>query len=389
MENQKKGRREMKKALFIFPRNPFSGRYSGDVIRAKKFVEFLKSKYEITVITTENYYSLKKVNKITIINFKKENFFLKIIFIFFSIITLRPLTVGYFYSSDINNYVKKNISNFDVVFCQSIRVAQYVFNSKIKKKILDMGDLYSNNYLQTYKIKNIFNPSRIIYLIESILVRKFEKKCFQKFNKIFLFSKKEIRSSTFNKKKIHQIDFGIDRIKKKFRFNKGNYKIIFIGNIKYLPNKIACKNFIKNIFPEIKKVHRNVEFHVIGEISKFHKLLWERKNSIVIHGKVAEIESLLTKTICGLANLNVASGIQTKILTYMSYGIPTIASKQVFENFDAISSSYLPTYQSKKELINLILKLKKDKSYSQSVSMKSLKIVKKFKWNNVLKNLKI
>ena len=70
----KKGRREMKKALFIFPRNPFSGRYSGDVIRAKKFVEFLKSKYEITVITTENYYSLKKVNKITIINFKKENF---------------------------------------------------------------------------------------------------------------------------------------------------------------------------------------------------------------------------------------------------------------------------------------------------------------------------
>ena len=341
------------------------------------------------MITTENYYSLKKVNKITIINFKKENFFLKIIFIFFSIITLRPLTVGYFYSSDINNYVKKNISNFDVVFCQSIRVAQYVFNSKIKNKILDMGDLYSNNYLQTYKIKNIFNPSRIIYLIESILVRKFEKKYFQKFNKIFLFSKKEIRSSTFNKKKIHQIDFGIDRIKKKFRFNKGNYKIIFIGNIKYLPNKIACKNFIKNIFPEIKKVHRNVEFHVIGEISKFHKLLWERKNSIVIHGKVAEIESLLTKTICGLANLNVASGIQTKILTYMSYGIPTIASKQVFENFDAISSSYLPTYQSKKELINLILKLKKDKSYSQSVSMKSLKIVKKFKWNNVLKNLKI
>ena len=108
--------------------------------------------------------------------------------------------MGYFYSSDKNNYVKKNISNFDVVFCQSIRVAQYVFNSKIKNKILDMGDLYSNNYLQTYKIKNIFNPSRIIYLIESILVRKFEKKCFQKFNKIFLFSKKEIRSSTFNKK---------------------------------------------------------------------------------------------------------------------------------------------------------------------------------------------
>ena len=41
--------------------------------------------------------------------------------------------------SILNKYVEKNINNFDIVFCQTIRVAQYVFNSNIKKKILDMG----------------------------------------------------------------------------------------------------------------------------------------------------------------------------------------------------------------------------------------------------------
>ncbi len=34
----------MKNILFISPRNPFSGRYSGDVIRAHKFINFLKKK---------------------------------------------------------------------------------------------------------------------------------------------------------------------------------------------------------------------------------------------------------------------------------------------------------------------------------------------------------
>ena len=66
-----------------------------------------------------------------------------------------------------------------------------------------MGDLYSNNYYQTYKVKSFFNPSKIVYLIESFLIKKYEGFCFDKSNKIFLFSKKEIRSLNFKKKKIH------------------------------------------------------------------------------------------------------------------------------------------------------------------------------------------
>ena len=72
----------------------------------------------------------------------------------------------------------------------------------------------------------------------------------------------------------------------------------------------------------------------------------------------------------------------------MSYGIPS-SSKQVIDNFDAISSSCLPTYKNNKKLIKLILKLKNNKNFSKSISMKSLNVIKKFKWDNVLKELKI
>ena len=41
----------MKKILFITTRNPFSGRYSGDVIRAKKFVKHLSKKYQMSIVS--------------------------------------------------------------------------------------------------------------------------------------------------------------------------------------------------------------------------------------------------------------------------------------------------------------------------------------------------
>ena len=378
----------MKKILFISPRNPFSDRYSGDVIRAKKFVQFFGKKYKTTIVTTDKIDSIKNIGKIKLITFKDNNFLLKLINIIISLINLKPLQLGYFYSTNLNNYIQQNYKNYDIIFCQSIRTAQYVINIGFKKKILDMGDLYSRNYNQTFKIKSIFNPIKFIYFIESILIKNYENLCFNNFFKILMFSKNEIKSvKTENNNKILQINFGVDEIIKKFKYNKHNYKIIFIGNIKYLPNKIACNNFIKNILPKLLKIDSSIEFHIIGEISKLNKFLWNKNMSIKIHGKVKNLKRLLTKSFCGLANLNISTGIQTKLLTYMSYGIPSISSFQVLNNFDAFKTSSLPAYKNEDELIKLIFKLKNDKKYSLFISNKSLNLIKKFKWENVLKDL--
>ena len=88
-----------------------------------------------------------------------------------------------------------------------------------------------------------------------------------------------------------------------------------------------------------------------------------------------------------MANLEISSGIQTKILTYMSFGIPVISSNQVINNFDAINYKYFPKYKNQNELVNLIFKLKNNKVYSNGISKRSLQIIKKFKWENVLKSL--
>ena len=61
--------------LFISPRNPFSDRFSGDVIRAKKFIKFFGEQFDTTVISLEKFNSKKKIKKIKLVTFKEENKF--------------------------------------------------------------------------------------------------------------------------------------------------------------------------------------------------------------------------------------------------------------------------------------------------------------------------
>ena len=375
----------MKKILFICPRNPFSERYSGDVIRAKKFIYYLSKNNYVKVISSDFKDSKKKESKLSYEGFKEISFVIKIFYIFFSLIKIKPLQLGYFFSPKIKEYVQNNYQNYDIIFFQSFRTAQYMPENKKKKCILDMGDLMSRNYKQTSIRYFFFNPIRIIYYIESLLVKKYENFCFNKFTKILLLSKKEIGCVEKKyKNKLAQISFGVTNINKIYRFHQKNYKIIFIGNIKYAPNKKACFEFANKSLPFINEIYPNIEFHIIGEISKIDKFFLKQKLNVKILNKVKNLKPYLDKTICGIANLKIATGIQTKLLTYMSYGIPSVCSQQVAENFDAIKESKISFYKNNEEMIKIILKFKRNKNFSLSASKRALKTIRKFKWEKVL-----
>ena len=55
--------------------------------------------------------------------------------------------------------------------------------------------------------------------------------------------------------------------------------------------------------------------------------------SVKFRGVQTNLDKFIKGSICGLANLNIATGIQGKILTYMSYGLPVICSNKAAQNF--------------------------------------------------------
>ena len=59
--------------------------------------------------------------------------------------------------------------------------------------------------------------------------------------------------------------------------------------------------------------------------------------------------------------------------------------QRISENFDKISSNKMIYYKNNSDLINLIIKFKENKSFSDQSSKRSLNAIKNFKWEKVLK----
>ena len=368
----------MKKILFISTRDPFSGRYSGDVIGSNKIINVLKKKNILDVVCLGK----KTLTQKNIFKFEKPFFLIRIFHVIKSLVFLQPLQFGLFFSKDMEKFVSSRADNYDLIFFYHIRSSQYLPKNFKGKKIIEMGDLYSNNYLQTFDNLSLFNPLKYVYFLESILVKKIEISIFTKFDKIILFSKDEIKkiNKIFIKKIVH-INISIDKIKKKYIFSSKNKKILFIGNLKYLPNNLAVKNFIKNILPKLEKKIPDVSLEVIGDISKINRILLSAHKRVKFLGVQKNIDKFIKGSFCGLANLRIATGIQGKILSYMSYGLPVVCSKKVASNFN----KNVLSYNDNEELINKIISLKNNKKVSTLISKKSLSFVNNFTWKKIAK----
>ncbi|MFL2877685.1 MAG: glycosyltransferase [Candidatus Pelagibacter sp.] len=374
----------MKKILFITTRNPYSGRFSGDVIGSLKIINFLKKKNQVDVVTL---YRKKTELKKRIIYFKSPNYFLKIFYVLHSLLRLKPLQFGLFLSKKMKAYVKKNAKRYDLLFFYHIRSSQYLPNNYKGSTVIEMGDLYSSNYYQTFCNLNIFNPLKYVYLIESILIKRVENRIFQSFNKIILFSKDEIKKiNKIFRKKIYNVNISIKSVQKKFTYSLKNNKILFIGNLGYLPNLLAVKDFINNSFFLIKKEIPDVKFLIIGDVSKLNKFFFSFKKDVIFLGQQNNIKKFIKNSICGLANIKIATGVQGKVLTYMSYGLPVVCSKKVASNFKKNTINY----NNNNDLVKKIVNLKNNKKLSRKFSNKSLKFLKEFSEEKVCsKYLKI
>ena len=227
-------------------------------------------------------------------------------------------------------YIKKHANNYDLLFFHQIRSYQYMLNN-FGNTILEMGDLYSSNYLQTFKKLNLFNIFKFIFLLESFLVKKIENKIFNTLDRIILFSENEIQKiNSKYKNKIFHINESIHKINKKYKYSSKNYKILFIGNLQYIPNILACRNFVKNILPKLRKIIPNIEFNIIGNVKPVDKFLFSFYRNLKILGPQKKLNKFINETICGLANLEIHGCARKHIHVF---GLPVICSERTSLNF--------------------------------------------------------
>jgi len=370
----------MKKILFVTTRFPLD-LYGGDKDRALGIIQVLSENNSVDIVCLAEKkhanFKNKLKNKIKIFRINKISRILTVIKFMF---LLKPMQLGFYFSSEMKKYINENSKNYDSIIFHTIRAAQYLPEDYTGKKILEMTDIISLNYKKTSNYLSFFNILKYVYLFEMFLLKKYENYVSNLFYKIILVSCNDIKESKklSLKKKFQIIKSGININRKIFKFRSKNNKILFLGNINYLPNKIACKDFINKIMPTLYTKDKKISFHIIGPISNFNQKLFKKYKNVKVHGAVENLSKVFKKSFCAINNVKIATGYQNKILTYMSYGIPVISYKKYSEFNDNSEVMY---YNNNFELIYKIIELKKKKYTANKLSLNSYSIIKRnFSW---------
>ncbi|MXP25333.1 TIGR03087 family PEP-CTERM/XrtA system glycosyltransferase [Altererythrobacter indicus] len=103
---------------------------------------------------------------------------------------------------------------------------------------------------------------------------------------------------------------------------------VFTGQMDYPPNVAAALRGIERLLPAIQAVHPEAEFHVVGRNPTTELRTHDGKNGCRVWGEVADVRPFLVSADCVLVPLEIARGVQNKVLEAMAMACPVVMTPQ-------------------------------------------------------------
>lgn len=312
----------MKNLLFISSR-PIFPIVGGDKIRTYQSLRFLKKYFNIhiVIITPTNVSEeiLSKYEEYGSCRYfrmsKTEHFFCAMKFLENSL----PIQVNYYYSKKVQKYVDSIINDYDAVFCNNIRTAEYFRRYLHVNRIIDFVDAISMNYEKARLHANLL--MKIIYNIDYCRCKVYESLLLQEFERASVISdidKRYILSNSITEKEILVIG-NMAEVSERVQETDA-HNLIFIGKMNYAPNVLAVNNFVDKVLPLVREKLPDTIFYIVGTSPSKDVLKQHNNDSVIVTGFVDDINEYLDLASVVVAPMLSGAGIQNKIIQAMGRG---------------------------------------------------------------------
>jgi len=427
------------KILYIAHRIPYPPN-KGDKIRSFNEIKYLSQRHEIHLacladdpkdLKYED--ELKKYCKaVRVVPINPQLAKLKSIFY---LLTKRPLTIPYFYSSKLQQTVDQLLStdDYDAIFCFSSPMAEYVFKSRLlvssllkteeslvkeppvtsyqkpasrnQKLIMDFVDVDSDKWAQYSKYARF--PMSWIYALEGRRLADYEKNVAENFDhsifvteaegKIFKGKHPHVRNISIISNGVDLNYFSPTFSKKQSSFNQhpetsnkqkapstqppetSNQQpiVVFTGAMDYFANVDGVVWFTKEILPLIKKEIPEIRFYIVGSNPTKEVLSLALDSSVTVTGYVPDTREYLNRATVVVVPLRIARGIQNKILEAMAMGISVVATPQAFEGIEAEPGRDLILGGDVEKIAEGVIELIREVSLRKTLGDNARKIIEK------------
>ena len=299
----------------------------------------------------------------------------------------KPLQVGYFYrcsaQKKIDNIITK--TNPDHIFCQLIRVSEYVKNSAIPKT-LDYQDIFSMGAKRRAGTSSFL--MKIPFLMEHKRLLRYENMIFDKFDTKTIISQPDRDLLPHpSRNEVAIIPNGVDHAY--FSPVKGvkSYDVVFTGNMGYPPNIDAARFIAEDIFPLVLKQFPAAKLLLAGATPHARVQALQSEN-ITVSGWMADIRDSYASSRIFIAPMRIGTGLQNKLLEAMAMEMPCITSDLANQALGARQDHEILIGSTAAEYAAHIAKLLSDQTYADTLAQNGHDFVKKvFSWENSVAEL--
>ncbi len=104
-------------------------------------------------------------------------------------------------------------------------------------------------------------------------------------------------------------------------------RLIFTGQMDYPPNVAAVQRAVKRLIPRIRAVLPEASFHIVGRNPSAEVLALDGVEGCKVWGRVDNVAAYLRACDLALIPLEIARGVQNKVLEAMAMAMPVVVSR--------------------------------------------------------------
>jgi len=241
-----------------------------------------------------------------------------------------PMCAAFCRSAQMSEEVASLLSfaDFDIVHVEHMRAAHFVPKYSGVPVVFDSVDCLAGLFRQMAQRKK--NPiGRLVMLEEAWKLKRYEPRMMRGFDRIVITSDTE-RDEILGldgSLPVEVIPNGVDvGYFAPSGVQKHPGRIVFSGKMSYEPNADAAIWFAREVFPALKSRRSDAEFVVVGSNPPPEVKELANTDGISVTGYVDDIRPYLESAIVAVVPMQVAVGIQNKILEAMAMGLPVVAT---------------------------------------------------------------
>lgn len=287
-----------------------------------------------------------------------------------SFLTKKPLTLPYFYSTELTAEIRKAIlvRSYDRIFVYCSAMAQYVEGVKQIPVVTDLVDVDSDKWTQYAASTRL--PFSAVYRREARCLREYERKICETSDSVLVTTEREAQlvREISNSIDVRVIPNGVDTE----YFNPSAIQaasarptITFTGDMSYFPNQDAVVFFARKVLPLIRKFSPEVRFLIVGRNPSRNVERLRELDGVEVTGFVPDVRAYLAQTHVVVAPFSIAAGIQNKILEAMAYSLPVVATSRTVRGLSAEVAEIVETGDSPEELGAKIVRFLRDPKFAR------------------------